>query len=304
MLAASNGQVFPPARDQTPRQLRKSLSDYVATLWAGIAQEPVHTVEDRVLQHETQKIPVRIYTPPTPRATIVYFHGGGYVAGDLDTHDPMSRRLANGASARVVSVGYRLAPEHPYPAGVDDCLAATTWSAQQYPQLPLLVGGDSAGGTMAIAVTLRARDDHGPDIDGQALIYPAIDASGSTHSRQQFSTGYGLTQADMQYYADAYFPDPQIRINDPYADLFRRNDLHHLPPALITTAGFDPLLDEGAEYAARLIRAGVPVTYQPEPNLVHGYIDLAGIVPVAHAARHRIIGWADQLITGLASFDQ
>ncbi len=225
--------------------------------------------------------------------------GGGYVAGSIDTHDRMTRRLANGAGARVVSVGYRLAPEHPYPAGPDDCLAATVWSADRFAGAPVLVAGDSAGGTMAIAVTLRARDTGGLRIAGQALIYPAIDPSGSTESRQRFATGYGLTQADMQYYSDVYLPDPHIRTDDPCADLYHRYDLQDLPPALVTTAGFDPLLDEGAKYAARLIQSGVPVTYQPEPSLVHGYIDLVAVVSAASVARDHIIAWIDRMITDL-----
>ncbi len=297
LLAASSGQIFPPARNQSPEQLRKNVDAYVESLCAGIPPESVADVEDLFIPGGAHEVPVRIYTPPNPRATIVYFHGGGYVAGSIDTHDRMTRRLANGARARVVSVDYRLAPEHPYPAGPDDCMTATVWSADRFTGDPLVVAGDSAGGTMTIAVTLMARDTRGPKIDAQVLIYPAIDPSGSTESRRRFATGYGLTQADMQYYSDVYLPDPHIRTDNPYADLYRRHDLHDLPPALVTTAGFDPLLDEGAEYAARLIRSGVPVTYQPAPSLVHGYIDLVAVVPQANVAREYIISWIDHMIT-------
>ena len=304
LLAASNGEIFPPASEQSPDELRHNVEAYVQTLWTGIPLEPVAAIQDLVIPSGTHDVPVRIYTPPNPRATIVYFHGGGYVAGSIDTHDRMTRRLANGAHARVVSVDYRLAPEHPYPAGLDDCMTATQWSADQFNGTPVLVAGDSAGGTLSIAVTLRTRDTGGPSIAGQVLIYPAIDHSGSTESRQRFASGYGLTQADMQYYSDVYLPDMRIRADDPYADLFGRHDLHDLPPALVTTAGFDPLRDEGAEYATRLIQSGVSTTYRPEPSLVHGYIDLvpidlAALVPAANEARNHIIDWIDRMIADL-----
>ena len=300
LLHATKRFFFPAARDQTPKQIRTTLSQYVDSIWSDIPSEPVAHIEDRTIPNGSHSVPIRLYTPTDPRAIVMYFHGGGYVAGSIDTHDRMTRRLANGTNSQVVSVDYRLAPEHPYPAGPDDCLAATAWVADQHPGIPLLVAGDSAGGTMAITVTLRARDLGTLPIAGQVLIYPAVDVTASTDSMQRYATGFGLTRADMQYYYDAYLPDMSVRIADPYADPHLRTDLRRLPPALITTAGFDPLSDEGATYASRLVRCGVPVTYLPEPTLVHGYLELAAAVPAAEQARERVVQAINVMLAGKA----
>ena len=233
-------------------------------------------------------IPLRIYTPlgEAPFPVVVFFHGGGFAEGSVASHDYMARRWAQELAAVVVSVNYRLAPEHPFPAGHDDCYAATCWVAENCAALNgdparLVVAGDSAGGNMAATVSLHARDVGVPAIALQFLIYPATIMYGDTsESRQQFA-GYILSEADMRTYHDWYIADTGQGDN-PYASPLLAPDLSQLPPAYVVTAGMDPLRDQGKAYADRLREAGVPVVYRNAEGMLHAFMafDFITDVPV------------------------
>ena len=231
--------------------------------------------------------------------TIVYFHGGGWVAGDLFTHERQARTLAIEAEAVVVSVDYRRPPEAPFPAPFEDCLAATRWAAANIGKLGgdaarLAVAGDSAGGNLAAAVALASRNG-GPPLAAQLLIYPAVDLAGNYGSaaenarfpsRQQNAEGYFLTGDAMRFFAGHYLPKLKDS-EDPRASPLRSRDLSGLPRAVITTAEFDPLRDEGEAYADALKKAGVEVAYFREAGMVHGYFGMGAASPAADAARRR-----------------
>jgi acetyl esterase len=214
---------------------------------------------------------------------LVYFHGGGWTIGDLDTHDVLCRELANGARCEVFSVEYRLAPESPFPAAVEDCVAATEFVAKVSQSHRLAVGGDSAGGNLAAVVALHAREAGGPALCFQLLIYPATDQNMGTESVRRNGEGYLLTLPLMERFRANYLPRP-----DDYADWRASPALARshagLPPALVITAGFDPLLDEGREYAELLAGAGVEVAYREYPDMVHGFIVMGGVLDTANAA--------------------
>ena len=210
-------------------------------------------------------IPLRLYRPLGSSATealpvLVYYHGGGWVIGDLDTHDTLCRELANGAGCAVVSVDYRMAPEQRFPAAVDDCIAATYWVREHADELNLdaarlAVGGDSAGGNLAAVVAITARDRGDLAVAFQLLIYPATDAHRSHPSHTENGQGYLLTSDTMDYFSGHYLPD-RAQYDDWRASPLLHPDLSNLPPALVLTAGFDPLRDEGKAYAVRLTAAG------------------------------------------------
>jgi acetyl esterase len=218
---------------------------------------------------------VRAYTPDGTDTlpVLVYFHGGGWVRGDLDTHDGLCRLLADAANCVVVSVDYRRAPEHPFPAPVHDAYAATAWAAEYAGIVGgdgdrVAVGGDSAGGNLAAAVTLLAREREGPNIAHQVLCYPVTDYDLDTDSYRENAEGYLLSRASMRWYWDRYLDDGLDGAN-PYASPLRAPDLSGLPSATVVTAGYDPLRDEGAAYADRLREAGVAVTHADYPGMVH-----------------------------------
>ena len=212
---------------------------------------------------------------------LVYFHGGGWVIGDLDTHDVLCRQLANGARCAVYSVDYRMGPEHPFPAAIDDCLAATQFVAARHASVA--VGGDSAGGNLATVVALLARDAKGPAIAYQLLIYPATDQRGLHPSVARNGEGYLLTKKSMDYFQAQYLPRRED-LTDWRASPLLAKSLAGLPPAYLITAGYDPLLDEGREYAARMAREGVDVAYREYPDMVHGFILMGGVLDTANAA--------------------
>ena len=238
-------------------------------------------------------------TGKTPAPTIVYFHGGGWVAGDLVTHERQARTLALEAEAVVLSVDYRRPPETPFPGAFEDCLAATRWAAANIATLGgdaarLAVAGDSAGGNLAAAVAQASRKG-GPRLAAQLLIYPAVDLAGNYGSaaenakfpsRQENADGYFLTGDAMRFFAGHYLPRVKDS-EDPRASPLRNGDLAGLPRAVITTAEFDPLRDEGEAYADALKRAGVEVAYFREPGMVHGYFGMGAASAAADAARRR-----------------
>lgn len=219
--------------------------------------------------------------PEEQLPALVYFHGGGWVIGDLDTHDVLCRQLANGAHCAVYSADYRLAPEHPFPAAVDDCVAAVKYVAGRHKLVA--VGGDSAGGNLATVVALHARDHGGPQIAFQLLIYPATDQRGEHPSVSRNGEGYLLTKKAMEYFRGHYLPEAQDYLDWRASPLLAKS-LAGLPPAYLITAGYDPLLDEGRAYAERLAKEGVEVAYQEYPDMVHGFILFGGVLDTSNAA--------------------
>jgi acetyl esterase len=219
---------------------------------------------------------------------LVYFHGGGWVIGDIESHDPVCRHLANSARCAVVSVDYRLAPEHKFPAAVEDCFAATAWVAEQSAALGfdperLAVGGDSAGGNLAAVTCLLARDRGGPRICYQLLIYPAVDAAMDHPSVIRFAEDHLLTRATMEWFYEQYMRGPED-IDDWRVSPLRAPDLSRLPPALVVTGGYDPLCDEGDAYARRLERCGVLVRTRHHLDQIHGFCLMGKIIKTAQPA--------------------
>ena len=253
-------------------------------------KEPIKSVEDRLIPGPGGTIPVRIYTPEGegPLPVLVYFHGGGWVLCNLDTHDPICRALANLVGCIVVSVDYRLAPEHKYPAAVEDCYAATCWVAENATAIGgdptrIAVGGDSAGGNLTAVVSLIARDEHGPPIIFQLLIYPVTDYYlPGTASYIENQEGYLVTRTDMIWYFDHYLSS-QDEAQDPHVSPLKAPDLSNLPPAMVITAEFDPLRDEGEAYAQRLQEASVPVILKRYNGLIHGLFGLENGIEIEQA---------------------
>lgn len=257
--------------------------------------ESVADVENRTIDGPGGPLAVRIYAPSGDRGRVVTFlHGGGWVVGDLDTHDPLCRRVANALGAVVVAVDYRLAPEHPFPAPLEDTLAALAWTAEAFPGRPHVVAGDSAGAGLAAGAALRARDAGGPELAAQLLIYPPADPTMSEPSITLNGDGYFLTAADMTWFYEQYLPAEHRA--DPAVDLLRAPNLAGLPPAVITTAEFDPLRDEGDRYARRLKAAGVHVEHFPAPGLIHGYFAFFGVVDAAERQVAEVLAGVDAVL--------
>ena len=248
----------------------------------------VGSVEERAVPGPHVDIRVKIYRPRGngPHPVHVFYHGGGWVIGNLDTHDFDCREICSGAGVIVVAVDYRLAPEHPFPAAPEDCYAATCWVAENAEHLggragPISVGGDSAGGNLAAVVSLLARDRQGPEIALQLLVYPVTDAAMDSQSFIDNGTGYLLTAETMQWFWNHYCP-PEARA-DPRASPLRTVDLTGLPPALVLTAEYDPLRDEGEAYARKLEAAGVPVELHRMDGLIHAFFSTARMIPAGRA---------------------
>ncbi|HXR30200.1 MAG TPA: alpha/beta hydrolase [Solirubrobacterales bacterium] len=259
---------------------------------------PMARVEDLAISGPAGEIPARFYValgaPRPPQPLLVYYHGGGWVIGDLDTHDGLCRFLAEFSGCRVLSVDYRLAPEHPFPAPVEDAVAAFGWAAERAEELGIdpariAVGGDSAGGNLSAAVCLQARDGGGPQPAMQLLLYPVTDAVGGQASRDTFAEGFLLTRSDMDWFEGHYIPDG-CDADDPRISMMRAPDVAGLPPAYVATAGFDPLRDEAETYAVRMREAGVKVALQRHIGLIHGFANLTAICPTARAAMFEVAG--------------
>jgi acetyl esterase len=262
-----------------------------------LPRRPVHPelhVENRVIDGPAGPIAIRIYWPPTGSVSpvVLYFHGGGFVVGDLDTHDGTARQHAVGAAAIVVSVDYRLAPEHPYPAAIEDAWAATQWVADHGAGIgadPTRIGvaGDSAGGTIAAVVAQRARDNGGPPIAFQLLWYPSTLWDSSLPSFAENAAAPILDRAAVAAFSRWYAGE--VDLSDPPVGMApgRAENLAGLPPAYIGVAGHDPLRDDGIRYGELLAAAGVPVEVHNAETLVHGYLGYAGVVPAATVAMDR-----------------
>jgi len=262
----------------------------------GVLQpDPPEVAEVRELSisREQGALPLRLYRGLGTEAgavlpALIFFHGGGWVIGDLDTHDVVCRKLANLAGVAVIAVDYRLAPEHKFPAAVDDCVQATEWIAAHAEALGvdrarLAVGGDSAGGNLAAVVALIARDRGAPRLRFQLLIYPATDLAMDQASHHQVTDGLPLTHATMTWFGDHYLRGPADQ-RDWRASPLRASDLGGLPPAYVLTVGFDPLRSEGEAYVEALRRAGVPTEHRHFERQMHGFITMGRIIAAAETA--------------------
>ncbi|MFC6863765.1 alpha/beta hydrolase [Halomicroarcula sp. GCM10025817] len=270
----------------------RTVHDDLLSVPAG-ERDPVERVRNLEIPGPDGAVGLRIYDPATagPRPLFVYFHGGGWVFGTADAHDHLARAIANAGDCTVVAVDYRLAPEHPFPAALADCYTATEWVADHPDVLGgdperLVVGGDSAGGNLAAATCLRARDADGPDIAHQVLVYPVLDRNFETDSYRENAEGYLLTRAAMRWFWDHYL-ESSFDAKNPYAAPLEARDLSGLPPATVVTAEFDPLRDEDLAYAERLRDAGVPVEVRRYEDMIHGFLPMLAD-PDLDAAREEV----------------
>jgi acetyl esterase len=273
----------PPPWEAGPIEARRLVEERAPLL--GGPPEEVGSIEDRILETPEGSVPVRIYRPFAPPAealpALLWYHGGGWVVGSLDTHEVPCRALANRAGCVVVAVDYRMAPEHPYPAAVADSWTALLWVFEHAGEIGvdparLAVGGDSAGGNLAAVMTLRAAERGHPELVAQLLIYPVTDVDLGTESYRLNGSGYGLSRDLMRWYIEQYAPDAITHRDEALAPL-KAMSVHGLPPALVVTCEFDPLLAEGEAYARRLADAGVPTTLLREEGMIHGYFRWAGV---------------------------
>lgn len=287
MLAAA--PAWPPVRSLSVEALREGVR--ASSLGFPRLDVPL-AIRDDAVDGPGGEIPVRIYTPDSavPLPIIVYFHGGGWVVGDLDTQDMIARGLGHGAQSVVVSVDYRLAPEHPFPAAPDDAWAATLWAAEHAAQIGgdaarIAVAGDSAGANLATGVALRARDAGGPKLSAQVMFYGSGNfPSADTASMIEFSEGPLLSRDDVHYFWNLYLADPASDQHHPLASPIRAQSHEGLPPAFAATAEIDPSRDDGELYAAKLAAAGVDVEAHRYAGMVHGFVSWLGILPDAQRA--------------------
>ena len=282
---------LPATHTLTPAQARQTYRERRA--YAQPAPPEVGESRDLQATGPHGDIPLRLYRPQgsdarTALPVLVYYHGGGWVIGDLDTHDTLCRELCNGAGICVIAVDYRMGPEHRFPAAVDDCIAAAVWvkdnaAALKVDPARLAVGGDSAGGNLAAVVAIAARDAGNLPIRYQLLIYPATDMRRVAPSHTTNGQGYLLTRETMQYFRDHYVGDPQHDL-DWRASPLLLEDLSRLPPALLITAGYDPLRDEGLQYAARLTAAGNSAVHVCFERQIHGFVTMGRVLDDANTA--------------------
>ena len=281
----------PPYHQLSPKEARQLFRD---TRPASTPTPPeIGVVNDLTADGPLGPIPIRVSRPAgvaatTPLAGLVFFHGGGWVIGDLETHDVLCRQLTAESGVSVVSVDYRLAPEHRFPAAADDAWAATRWVVAHAALLGidpgrLAVGGDSAGGNLAAGVALLARDQGAPSIALQALIYPVTDLTAESASYREFAEGYLLTRDTMRWFSAQYLTTDTDGA-DWRASPLRAPSLAGLPPALLVTAGFDPLRDEGQAYAVRLRDAGVRVDSVSYGGMIHGFVPMGRLIETGNRA--------------------
>lgn len=289
MLAIADRMGRPTHDELGPERARAEMREQA---WlVDLPKESMQRVEDRRIEGPAGELPLRIYTPvggPERLPALVYYHGGGFVLGDLESHDSVCRHLARHAGVIVVAVDYRLAPEHPFPAAAEDACAAFRWVHAHADELEIradriAVGGDSAGGNLAAVVCQQLRDEGHPMPAFQLLVYPATDLTRSAESHATFSDGYFLTRPMMDWFLANYLTDPAEE-RDPRGSPLVTADLAGLPPAHVAVAGFDPLRDEGEAYGQGLMAAGVPTTLRCYGSLIHGFYSMAGVVSAARWA--------------------
>ncbi len=286
---------FPPMHRMPVEDLRKAAPRMLNT---GLPQEEVASVEDLTLPDADHPVRMRIYRPDMTAGhpLTMFFHGSGFTFCSIETHDAMCRHICKRSASVVISVEYRLAPEHPYPAGPDDCYAATVWSSHSAPRFGadasrLALCGDSAGGTMAAVVALRARDRNGPPIRAQILMYPVTDHYTADHpSFIERGAGYGMLSGDMRWFWDNYLPEPSWA-GYPDVSPLRSADLMGLPQTYIAVAEYDVLRDEGVAYATALKNAGVEVALRNYGDMNHGFLNWVGIVDRADEAMTDMTTW-------------
>lgn len=280
----------PPLDQQSPGKVRREFEAFVEAF--DVKDVPIGRVEERTIPGPAGELRVRLYTPVDAAGAVlpalIYFHGGGYVLGSLDTADATCRQLANAAGVRVISVDYRLAPENRFPAAVEDAFAAVgavTARAQELDVDPdrIAVGGDSAGATLAAVAAHMARDAGGPGLAFQLLLYPLVDFAIETPSKKDFAIGYRLDEARLRWFRGHYFRSA-AELDDFRLSPLRAADFRGLPPALVVTAGYDPLCDEGRLYAERMQQADVPVIHRRYPGQIHGFMICGGVIDEARTA--------------------
>ena len=298
-LAGVEASGAPPLYELTPEEARDATGMITELIGAG---PEVARVEDFRCDTTSGTIGARRYEPVDATATIMWIHGGGWVICDLDTHDAVCRLLAVTSGCRVVAVNYRRAPEHPFPAPLEDCWDALQAVAAERPDQPLIVAGDSAGGNMAAACALRARDRGGPELALQVLVCPVIDHDMATPSYRERGSGPDLfiTAQDMEWFWNCYIPDPAAR-SVPDASPLRAASLSNLPPAIVITAEYDPLRDEGIAYAERLQEAGVQVTHRHYADMFHDFFSFVNLIDAGNEAVERVGTEIRALVAKLAA---
>jgi acetyl esterase len=267
---------LPPMHQLSPREAREQARISVELIGPGPA---VATVQDFPIPTSWGEIGARRYEPDDAAGTVLWLHGGGWVICDLDTHDAMCRLLAAGAGCRVIAVDYRLAPEHPFPAGLEDCWDALQWVAARYAGEPLVLGGDSAGGNLAAVCARRARDRGGPELTRQVLVYPVTDHDMTRRSYAEHGSAPEtfLTADEMAWFWSQYLPDAGARA-DPEASPLRADVWSGLAPAVVLTAEYDPLRDDGLAYVSRLRDAGVVVSHHHYDDMIHAFFSFVNVL--------------------------
>ena len=283
-IAALGGSAGEPASVDEMRRLQ-----VVEAQFSG-APQAVGAVRDFQVDGPAGLIGVRLYTPDVagPRPTVMFIHGGGWVLGSVELSDALCRALCRASGMLIASVEYRLAPEHPFPAGLDDAYSVLVWLHANPAELDAIPGllavcGDSAGGNLSAAVALKARDEGGPRLALQCLIYPALDPTLAGESYERLAKGFGLTREEMRRFWDLYLTRAEDAAN-PYASPLRAADVSGVTPAFIVTAEYDPLLDDGEQYAEMLRAAGVRTRTVSYPGMIHGFVSYLGWIDVAHSA--------------------
>jgi acetyl esterase len=298
-LAGIEESGAPPLYALTPEEARAATGMITELIGAG---PEVATVEDFKIATTAGEVAARRYVPDDAAGTILWIHGGGWVICDLETHDAVCRLLAASSGCRVIAVHYRRAPEHPFPAPLEDCWNALRAVAAETGDAPLIIAGDSAGGNMSAVCARRARDLGGPELALQVLVCPVVDRDMTNVSYRERGSGPDLfiTAKDMEWFWNYYIPDPAAR-SVPDASPLRADDLSNLPPAIVITAEHDPLRDEGIAYAQRLGAAGVQVTHRHHEDMFHDFFSFVNLIDAGNDAVERVGGEIRDLVATLSA---
>ena len=296
MLEQADTSGDPPTESLSPQQARIAAEAWLSAAWGD--KDAVDAVEDLVITDRAGDLRARLYRSDENAGTILFFHGGGWVLGSIDTHDGPLRSLVKSVGANILSVEYRKAPEAPYPAALEDAERALRWLREIGPSRGLngeriILAGDSAGATISAVLSIRARQLN-IALDGQVLVYPATDLTGSTASRDRFASGFFLDRTTLDWYV-AHYLSAGTALEDPRVSPLLTEDLSGLPPSLLVTADHDPLRDEGRAYAQRLIEAGNDVCYVEWRGVTHGFFNMGATTPEARRLIARIADWVNQI---------